>query len=61
MKNYYEVIHRGITKKFENEEEAMHHSKTLEKLGYAVLVKYISLSVYCEIKTIIYKSPYEVV
>ena len=56
MKSYYEVVVRCMKTKFEDHEEAIKHAKALEKLGYSVAVKYVVITLYCEAKTLIYKT-----
>ena len=56
MKTYYEVKHCGKTRRFDNEEKAMSFGLALEKLGYSVKIYLVTVSLYAELKVIIYQT-----
>ena len=57
MKQWYEVKHRGRTKKFDNAQEAFKLAGALESVGYEVEVVLITLSIYTTTTTILYQTP----
>ncbi len=56
MKMWYEVKHRGKVKKFTNERDAFKFAGALEVLGYEVAVVLVTITLYTDIYTTLYKT-----
>lgn len=56
MKMWYEVKHKGKTKKFENERDSFKFAGALEVFGYDVEVLVVTVTLYTTITTTLYKT-----
>ena len=56
MKQWYEVKHRGRTKKFDNVQDAFKFAGALEVVGYDVEVLVVTVTLYTTITTTLYQT-----